>query len=156
MDRKIDILLNKYGESHQNETNKAIHWVCVPLIMFNLVGLLMSIPFPNYSIVFNLATLVLMFALGYYLRLSLLLSFGLVFIVISLLLGNYYLKLYAEASGFNYVYVSLIIFLAAWIGQFYGHKVEGKKPSFLEDIQFLLIGPAWLLHFIYKKLGFKY
>jgi len=156
LDRKIDILLNKYGESHQNETNKAIHWVCVPLIMFNLVGLLMSIPFPNYSIVFNLATLVLMFALGYYLRLSLLLSFGLVFIVISLLLGNYYLKLYAEASGFNYVYVSLIIFLAAWIGQFYGHKVEGKKPSFLEDIQFLLIGPAWLLHFIYKKLGFKY
>jgi len=156
LDRKIDILLNKYGESHQHETNKAIHWVCVPLIMFSLIGMLMCVPFPNYSIVFNLATLVLMFALGYYLRLSLPLSFGLVFIIISLLLGNYYLKLYVEAIGINYVYVSLMIFILAWIGQFYGHKVEGKKPSFLEDIQFLLIGPAWLLHFIYKKLGFKY
>ena len=52
--------------------------------------------------------------------------------------------------------VSLIIFVIAWIGQFIGHEIEGKKPSFLQDIQFLLIGPAWLLSFIYKKLGIKY
>jgi uncharacterized membrane protein YGL010W len=52
--------------------------------------------------------------------------------------------------------ISLIIFFVAWIGQFYGHKVEGKKPSFLKDIQFLLIGPAWLMHFIYKRLGIPY
>jgi len=52
--------------------------------------------------------------------------------------------------------VSLGIFVIAWIGQFIGHKIEGKKPSFLEDLQFLLIGPAWLLHFIYKKLGIVY
>jgi uncharacterized membrane protein YGL010W len=52
--------------------------------------------------------------------------------------------------------VSLVIFAVAWIGQFYGHKVEGKKPSFFKDIQFLLIGPAWLMHFVYKKLGIPY
>jgi uncharacterized membrane protein YGL010W len=52
--------------------------------------------------------------------------------------------------------VSLGIFVVAWIGQFIGHKIEGKKPSFLEDVQFLLIGPAWLLHFIYKKVGIGY
>jgi uncharacterized membrane protein YGL010W len=52
--------------------------------------------------------------------------------------------------------VCVIIFVVAWIGQFYGHKVEGKKPSFLKDIQFLLIGPAWLMHFIYRKLGIPY
>ena len=52
--------------------------------------------------------------------------------------------------------ISLIIFFVAWVGQFYGHKVEGKKPSFLKDIQFLLIGPAWLMHFIYKRLGIPY
>jgi uncharacterized membrane protein YGL010W len=52
--------------------------------------------------------------------------------------------------------VSAIVFVVAWIGQFYGHKVEGKKPSFLKDIQFLLIGPAWLLHFIYRRLGIPY
>ena len=51
---------------------------------------------------------------------------------------------------------SLIIFFVAWAGQFYGHKVEGKKPSFIKDIQFLLIGPAWLMSFIFKKLGINY
>ena len=52
--------------------------------------------------------------------------------------------------------IYVITFIIAWIGQFVGHKIEGKKPSFFEDIQFLLIGPAWLLSFIYKKLGIKY
>ena len=50
----------------------------------------------------------------------------------------------------------LLIFAAAWIGQFIGHKIEGKKPSFLEDVQYLMIGPAWLLHFIFKKIGVRY
>jgi uncharacterized membrane protein YGL010W len=48
------------------------------------------------------------------------------------------------------------IFVVAWIGQFVGHKIEGKKPSFLEDLQFLLIGPAWLMHFIFKKMGIRF
>ena len=54
------------------------------------------------------------------------------------------------------VFLSLMIFIVAWIGQFIGHKIEGKKPSFFQDLQFLLIGPAWLLSFIYDKLGIKY
>ncbi len=52
--------------------------------------------------------------------------------------------------------VSLAVFAGAWVGQFVGHKIEGKKPSFLKDVQFLLIGPAWLLSFVYKKLGIAY
>ena len=96
--RKIDELLEKYGESHQNEINKRIHWICVPAIMFSLVGMLMCVPFPNYSILFNLATLVLMFSLGYYLRLSIPLSIGLIFIILTLLLGNFYLKQFVEEN----------------------------------------------------------
>ena len=46
--------------------------------------------------------------------------------------------------------------MLAWIGQFIGHKIEGEKPSFFEDLQFLLIGPAWLLGAIYQKLGIRY
>jgi uncharacterized membrane protein YGL010W len=42
------------------------------------------------------------------------------------------------------------------VGQFIGHKIEGKKPSFFKDILFLLIGPLWLLSFIYKKVGISY
>jgi uncharacterized membrane protein YGL010W len=51
---------------------------------------------------------------------------------------------------------SVAIFIIAWIGQFYGHNIEGKKPSFLKDIQFLLIGPMWLMSFIYKKWGINF
>ena len=50
----------------------------------------------------------------------------------------------------------LILFVVGWLFQFIGHKVEGKKPSFFEDLQFLLIGPAWLLAAIYRKLGIRY
>ena len=60
----------------------------------------------------------------------------------------------------NFEHRSWIVFVAvftlSWIGQFYGHKIEGKKPSFLKDLQFLLIGPIWLLHFILKKCGIRY
>ena len=54
------------------------------------------------------------------------------------------------------VYIYLLTFIIAWVGQFIGHKIEGQKPSFFEDLQFLLIGPAWLISFIYKKIGIKY
>ena len=50
----------------------------------------------------------------------------------------------------------MAIFVLAWIGQFIGHKIEGEKPSFFEDLQFLLIGPDWLLGAIYQKLGIRY
>ena len=53
------------------------------------------------------------------------------------------------------VTIYLSIFVIAWIGQFLGHKIEGKKPAFFKDLQFLLIGPLWLLSFIYNKLNIK-
>jgi uncharacterized membrane protein YGL010W len=52
----------------------------------------------------------------------------------------------------NIPILALFVFVLAWIGQFIGHKIEGKKPSFIKDIQFLLIGPIWLLSDIYNKL----
>lgn len=159
--RKIDKLLAEYGESHQNETNKAIHWICVPLIFFSIVGLIWSIPHHSLNALIpitptafvNWATLILLLVLIYYLSLSFSLFVGM-FIVAAICLGIcYYLERIVPMPLWV---ICLIIFFVAWIGQFYGHKVEGKKPSFLKDIQFLLIGPAWLMHFILKKLGIPY
>ena len=62
--------------------------------------------------------------------------------------------LFSNSNQLTIFYTS--IFIVSWIGQFIGHKIEGVKPSFFEDIQFLLIGPAWLLSFIYNKFGIKY
>lgn len=157
--RKIDALLSEYGESHQNETNKAIHWICVPLIFFSVVGLIASIPsgmlttFLGDSPYANWATVVLVLAIIYYVSLSITLSLGMMlFAAACIFLAS---KL-AQLDVAPLWLLSLIIFIVAWIGQFYGHKVEGKKPSFLKDLQFLLIGPAWLMHFVYKKIGIPY
>src|SRR5262249_2722390 len=48
------------------------------------------------------------------------------------------------------------VFVAAWIAQFVGHSIEGRKPSFFEDLQFLLIGPLWLLADGYRRVGTRY
>jgi uncharacterized membrane protein YGL010W len=101
----------------------------------------------------NWATIGLLLALVYYASLSFPLFLGMLLIVIVFSLGCYFL----EKSGIAPLWlISLVIFFLAWIGQFYGHKVEGKKPSFLKDVQFLLIGPAWLMSFIFKNLGISY
>ncbi len=157
--RKIDELLTEYGESHQNETNKAIHWICVPAIFFSLVGLVWSIPsgFLQSNVTAspyaNWATVLLVLVLAYYIALSLPLALGMAtFSFLCLVLTHQ-----VDQLSFAPLWaISIGIFVLAWIGQFYGHKVEGKKPSFFKDVQFLMIGPAWLMHFIFKKLGIRY
>ena len=152
--RTLQQWLDEYSVSHQNKTNKMVHWVCVPAIMFSLMGLLVSLPFPfvEKSIVANWAAVVIALALLFYLRLS----FNMFLSMAIVMVGMLALNLQILSSGINLPLVSIGIFVAEWMGQFWGHKIEGKKPSFLEDIQFLLIGPAWLMHFIYKKWGWKY
>jgi uncharacterized membrane protein YGL010W len=158
--RKIDALLSEYGESHQNATNKAIHWICVPLIFFSIVGLIASIPSGVVQPLLgegnpyaNWASIVLILVLIYYVTLSIPLTIGMMlFGVLCLFVA----RVIVEWNVAPLWMIALIIFIVAWVGQFYGHKVEGKKPSFLKDIQFLLIGPAWLMHFIYKRLGIPY
>jgi len=155
--KTLDWLLNKYGESHLNTTNKLIHWICVPSIVFSLVGLLKSIPFlVSRDMFLNWAGFVLIGALVYYLRLSISMFLGFCVISFLVLWCNHKIFLAMDRSYGGLALFSILLFTIAWIGQFIGHKIEGKKPSFLEDIQFLLIGPAWLLHFIYTKLGIRY
>lgn len=151
----IEPFFLKYGESHQNPTNKTIHWICVPLIFFSLMGLLYLIPFPiDKTWYLNWASILLLAGLIFYLFHSRTIFLGFVVISFIVLKG-----VESLTSGFqeNIVFNILLgIFVLAWVGQFIGHKIEGKKPSFLDDAKYLLIGPAWLLHFIYKKFGIPY
>ena len=152
---------DEYGVSHQNPTNKAIHWFCVPVILFTTLGLFWSIPagplegllegeLAPYS---NWATALVLVALVFYgtLRWTIFLGMGVVSVLC--LWGN----MQIEASFDTPLWlISAALFFISWVGQFIGHKIEGVKPSFFQDIQFLLVGPAWLLHFIYKKSGIPY
>lgn len=145
--------LNEYGESHKNETNKTIHWVCVPTIFFTIVGLFYSINPPvqiTPTLQLNVAMILVLLVTIYYLSLSKTIWIGMLFFGVLCLGICYCIEAYTSAPLWL---VCVILFIAAWLGQFYGHKVEGKKPSFLKDIQFLMIGPMWLMSFIYRKIG---
>jgi len=155
--------LNRYAESHQNNTNVLIHWICVPLIVFSLLGLVWAIPVPHVDFLgklngyINLATFLILFATIYYLRLSFRIGLAMILTIWIFSTGIILLERMARLRGWPEMWqVCLFIFVLAWAGQFIGHKIEGKKPSFLEDLQFLLIGPAWLWVKIFRKLNWKF
>jgi uncharacterized membrane protein YGL010W len=160
--RPVDVYFNTYAESHQHPTNKLIHWICVPLITFSLVGLVWSLPFPHleflgkYNGFVNWASFLIAFSIYYYTRLSPMLSY--LMLLATFLFAYFIVQLEkVELSGGPALWqVSLVIFIISWIGQFIGHKIEGKKPSFITDLKFLLIGPIWLLHIPLKKAGIRY
>lgn len=158
-----DTWFAKYAESHQHPTNVLIHWICVPLIAFSLLGLVWSIPMPHVGFLgkmngyINLATFLILFATVYYLRLSWRIGLAMIFTIWVFSAGIIFLERLNRLHHWPTMgAVCLVIFVLAWIGQFIGHKLEGKKPSFLDDLRFLLIGPAWLWSKIFRKLGWQY
>jgi uncharacterized membrane protein YGL010W len=154
--RSVAEWLREYGASHANPTNELLHWICVPLIVLALLGLLWDVPIPHVATRpdtwLNLAALSAALALVYYASLSMRLAFGaaIAFTVLFAILA-----VLAELPWPLWT-TSAVIFVAAWIGQFIGHAIEGKRPSFFKDIQFLLIGPLWLLAALYRRLGISY
>jgi len=145
---------DEYAISHQNETNQLVHYICVPVIFFSVIGLLMSIPneflertFGLYNpFIENWATVVGIIISFFYLRLGFWYFIEMLFVMLLCIIGNYWLS-----NNTNLLYASITIFVLGWIGQFWGHKIEGIKPSFIKDLQFLLIGPLWVI----QKLGNK-
>lgn len=153
--RNVDQWLEEYGDSHRDPVNKALHWVCVPLIVLTVLGLLSLVPLPFVTAQWpwlNLGVLAAAFALLYYLRLSPPLALG-----VLPLLWLAFAGIDALASlPWPLWWSCVAIFVVAWIGQFIGHAVEGRRPSFFKDLQFLLIGPLWLLAFVYRAAGIRY
>jgi uncharacterized membrane protein YGL010W len=154
--RAVEDWLSEYGESHRNGINKAVHWVCVPLIVFSVIGLLWSIPVPAswhvISPLLNFGTVFIAAAVVYYFFLSPPLALGMLFVSVAVIAVLSWLEglvtpVWEIATG---------IFIVSWLGQFIGHVFEGRRPSFLKDVQFLLIGPIWLLAALYRSLRIPY
>jgi uncharacterized membrane protein YGL010W len=154
--RSVSDWLGEYGVSHQNPVNKLLHWICVPPIVLAVMGLLWSAPVPaqfaGVSPWLNWATFAAAAALVYYLVLSPALAVGVLIAFIVLL---WITQRLAQLPWPLWV-TSGVIFVVAWIGQFVGHAVEGKRPSFFKDLQFLLIGPLWLLAAVYRRFSVPY
>lgn len=134
----------EYGESHQNPTNQIIHKICVPLIFFSVVGFLLLLPVQLGPL--RLGELLIAAALGWYFTLG-----PRAFVLMLVELTVCYGLFYAMDRVMSPLYPLVLIFVLAWIGQFIGHRIEGKKPSFFKDLQFLLVGPLWVMKFAFKK-----
>jgi uncharacterized membrane protein YGL010W len=148
-------LLAEYSADHQHPFNRLMHSICVPLILLALLGLLWAIPLPATLATappwLNLGTVALAGLVLYYLRLAPRLGLGMV------LAALVTVPLLAYAAGLQTPLwvTALVIFVLAWIGQFIGHYVEGRRPSFFRDLRFLLIGPLWVLAKLYAALGIR-
>lgn len=140
--RRVDQLLSQYALSHQHPVNEAIHMVAIPMIMLSLVGLIYAWH-PALALVFMGASLV------YYLRLSR------VFLLTMGALTALMLAL-VQAMGEQRLVICLTLFVLGWIAQFIGHKLEGRKPSFFEDIQYLWVGPLFVLSRLFRRVGWRW
>jgi uncharacterized membrane protein YGL010W len=146
-----------YGESHQHPTNELIHWICVPAIFACVLGFISLLPVPEalsdrFSW-FNWTHAAIALASLFYLRLSPAIAAGM---LAFMALCNLLLVVAEMFVSVPMWWIYGGVFVVAWIGQFIGHHVEGRRPSFLHDVVFLLIGPAWLLSRAYRKVGQKY
>jgi uncharacterized membrane protein YGL010W len=134
----------------------------VPSIVFSLFGFIWAIPYPTlgflgeYGVYINWASFFIAFSIYYYYRLSPVLSYVMLLLMFVFSGGIIALEKWEQLGGPAMWQSCLGIFVLAWAGQFIGHKIEGKKPSFFDDLKFLLIGPIWLIHFLFKKAGIKY
>jgi len=154
-DRPIDRWFASYSADHQNHSNQRIHVIAVPLILWSVIALLWCIPSPSTLFRPGVWAALAMFAgWMFYYRASKRLGFGMlaVFVVLAWLTRG----LHDVLGTPGLLLLAGGVFVAAWIAQFVGHRLEGRKPSFLTDLTYLLIGPAWVLVKLYRKLGWSY
>lgn len=134
--RKIDLLFNEYAESHQNRTNKLIHWICVPLIFWSILGFISLIPSPHFFLKFfgaiSVVSLLALFLVSiFYFRLSWRSALIMVFVMLFFEHLVYFVNSKLEQKSWI---LFLTVFIISWIAQFLGHKIEGKKTKFFETI----------------------
>ena len=152
--RSMQDWLDSYSADHRNPTNQIAHWLCVPPIVWSVIALLWIIPVPaSFARPGAWAVLVIVLAFYWYWKHSHRLAAALLIAFVVLALITH--LLFVELGTAGLCYLAIGVFIVAWIGQFVGHHFEGRRPSFLTDVSYLLIGPAWLMAKLLRKLGFR-
>jgi uncharacterized membrane protein YGL010W len=153
--QSLDDWFASYSCDHQNATNRLIHWFCVPAILWAVIAALWLVPVPSSIGKPGLwCALVMVGALTFYWRLSR--PLGAAMIVLFVLLAIATEGLYRVLGPRDLLWLAIGVFVVAWIGQFVGHVIEGRRPSFFTDLAYLLIGPAWLMGKLMRRLGIGY
>ena len=147
--KRLDDWFSDYGQSHQHPVNVAIHKVAVPGIYLCTQALIWCLPAGPLPPSLNWAELAAIPVLAFYLQLSFALFVGMAALTV---LG----LAFCHSWQGPLLWPALFGFALLWVAQFVGHRIEGKRPSFLADLQFLLVGPAWVLASLYRRLGIPY
>ena len=152
--RTMQSWLDGYSADHRNRVNQVIHWICVPPIVWTVVALLWTVPVPSAFLKPGAwAVFAMVLAFAWYWKHSHRLGGAL--LVAFVVLALFTAWLFELFGPVRLRWVALAVFVLAWIGQFIGHKFEGHRPSFLTDLSYLLVGPAWLMEKFLRRLGFK-
>jgi uncharacterized membrane protein YGL010W len=153
--RSVHDWFESYGADHQNPTNRLIHWICVPAILWSVIALVWIVPVPQAIGRPGLwCALLMVGVLTFYWRLSRPLGAAMIALFIALALLTH--AAYGALGPERLLRLAIGVFVVAWIGQFVGHKLEGRRPTFLTDLAYLLIGPAWLVAKVMRRLGVAY
>jgi len=154
--RSIHDWFGSYSADHQNAANRAIHWVCVPVIMWAVIAALWTIPpiLPRWFRPGLWAVVAMFAAFLFYHRLSR--NLGYAMAIVFIVSGAIAWALYGALGPQALLILAAALFVLAWIGQFIGHAIEGRRPAFLTNVVQLLIGPAWLTGKLMRRLGIAY
>lgn len=154
--RDLATFLHDYGESHRHPVNQWVHIVCVPAIFLSTLGLFWLIPLGQWlglggaaAYWVNGGTLLALLCMPFYLRLSM----GVSVLMLGWLALSIAIVVLVDRSAVSLGWSALVLWLVAWAVQVWGHKVEGKKPSFTDDLVFLLVGPVFVSKEVAYKLG---
>lgn len=153
--RSVEDWFGSYSNDHLNPTNRLIHWICVPAILWAVIAVLWLIPVsPSIGRPGFWCGLIMVAVLAFYWRLSR--KLGVAMLLVFVALGLLTEALYRTLGPGDLLWLAIGVFVLAWIGQFVGHLIEGRKPSFLTDLAYLLIGPAWLTGKVMRRIGIAY
>ena len=144
----LDALLDDYEQSHRHPTNIAIHWVAEPIAIVALMALAASIPLPVGTALWPFLAILMI----YFARLSRPIALAFVPVIIVFIALIHFIDTMLTAPTWVW---AVPTFSIAWVSLLIGHKIEGRVPSVFQNPNLIVIGPAWLMRRIFRKLGLK-
>lgn len=153
---EADGWLLRYEESHRNLSYPVIYWSAVPMVVLGLVGLLWAVPTPDefYEIspLLNWGSAFLMAAAVYYFIISISLAIG----MLPFMVGVAAFQMWLTQSDYSLVRVAAGLFIAGTVGLWLGRRNKGGLGLVVQDLQLMMIGPAWLLSVLYRRAGIPF
>ena len=144
MNPNLTKLLNEYASDHTHPTNRALHKIGVPLVLFHILAMLDWVKIYPTAEVVTEATGLYTLSLGH--------LFALIVAVWYLQLSVKLALIVAAASAICFLIAPHVGFwsvigvsIAAWTLQLLGHGVyEKRSPAFLRNLLQLLVGHLFM------------